>query len=227
MHNMVSGLTHGIAFFIIISAVRLKTHFRSLGTWVPQGLGHQQQSHQLVQPQHPYQYLQTSERAHQTSSKSYPTADMAKTSHDQTGVQQRMPAAQATSTGEVVPHQAQQTDAISEQRKRGHESTEDIPPAPQSAEKKPRKMKKAPGKAPARQSKRKAAEVKVADEGKKALDELEDAVNWTNDETRILLDALLGPDSELYKELGANSRYAYRKVSMKFKRQLLALTKHM
>jgi hypothetical protein len=67
----------------------------------------------------------------------------------------------------------------------------------------------------------------VANEGRKALDKLEDAVNWTNDEIRILLDALLGPDSKLYKELGANSRYAYRKVSMKFKRQLLALTKHM
>ncbi|KAG1792522.1 uncharacterized protein HD556DRAFT_1444519 [Suillus plorans] len=119
----------------------------------------------------------------------------------------------ARATGEAVPHEAPHPDVISEQRKRGHDSIEDVPPAPQSAEKKPRKTKKAPAKTPAKQSKRKAAKVKVADEGKKALEELEDAVNWTNNETRILLDALLGPDSELYKELGANSRYAYRKVS--------------
>ncbi|KAG2126427.1 hypothetical protein BD769DRAFT_1668436 [Suillus cothurnatus] len=118
---------------------------------------------------------------------------MAKTSHNQTGVQQLMSVAQANSTGEAVPHQAQQTDAISEQRKHGHESTEDIPPAPQSAEKKSCKMKKAPKKASAKQSKQKAAEVKVANEGKK---------HWTN--WKML---------ELHKELGANSRHAYRKVS--------------
>ncbi|KAG2343766.1 hypothetical protein BDR05DRAFT_999689 [Suillus weaverae] len=62
-----------------------------------------------------------------------------------------------------------------------------------------------------------AAKVKPTEDGKKALEELEESVDWTNDETRILLDALLGPDSKLYTELGTNAKYTYRKVSqMKF-----------
>lgn len=106
-------------------------------------------------------------------------------------------------------------------------STEDVPPVPQSTEKKPRKTKNAPRKAPAKQLKQTAAKTKATEDGKKALEELEESVNWTNDETRILLEALLGPDSELYTELGTNAKYAYRKVSVKFERHLFTLMKYL
>ncbi|KAG2070302.1 hypothetical protein BDR04DRAFT_1155708 [Suillus decipiens] len=93
------------------------------------------------------------------------------------------------------------------------QSTEDMPLVPQSTERKPHKTTKAPQKAPVKQLKQRAAKVQVAKDGKKALEKLEESFNWTNNEMRILLDALLGPDSELYKELHTNAKYAYRKVS--------------
>ncbi|KAG1810857.1 uncharacterized protein BJ212DRAFT_1483992 [Suillus subaureus] len=86
-----------------------------------------------------------------------------------------------------------------------------MPPVPQSTEKKPRKTKNASWKASVKQLKQTAAKTKATEDGKKALEGLEESVNWTNDETRILLKALLGPDSELYMELGTNAKYAYRK----------------
>ncbi|KIK72249.1 hypothetical protein PAXRUDRAFT_29323 [Paxillus rubicundulus Ve08.2h10] len=171
-------------------------------TWVPQDSAYQQQHvwppHQLQQPlqsQHQYQTPQTPG-----------------------GVQQQYHMPVGRATGEVAPYQVQsppiaalqplQPDSINERRKCSCDITEDIQTA-QSDEKKPRNTKKDSAKAPAKQPKQKAAEGKVADNSKKALEELEDAVNWTNNKTKILLDTLLGPDSELYKELGSNARYAY------------------
>ncbi|KAG1804016.1 hypothetical protein EV424DRAFT_1581703 [Suillus variegatus] len=185
-----------------------------LGSWVPRNSGHHQQPQQPAHPQQQYQNPQTS----------------VKISRNEIGV--------AQPTGEAVQNwTSPQQDVISEQRKRDRDSTEDmpsetqnaekkhrmtnsttgstedVPPVPQSTEKKPRKTKNAPRKAPAKQLKQTAAKTKATEDGKKALEELEESVNWTNDETRILLEALLGPDSELYTELGTNAKYAYRKVS--------------
>ncbi|KAG2746870.1 hypothetical protein P692DRAFT_20819965 [Suillus brevipes Sb2] len=102
-------------------------------------------------------------------------------------------------TGEVVQNRTSpQQDVISEQRKRDPDSTEDMSPEtqnaekkhqmtnmPQSIEKKPRKMKNAPQRALVKQLKQMAAKTKATEDGKKALEELEESVNWTNDETRI------------------------------------------
>jgi len=115
-----------------------------------------------------------------------------------------------------VPTLTQLPNIVSEQQL-GKRGTEDVPVVTPSAKKKPRNTStgKTPGSTSvAKQSKRKVAEIKVTDDGNKALEELEESVNWSTHETNILLEELLGADSELYKELGSNARYAYRKVSM-------------
>jgi len=49
-------------------------------------------------------------------------------------------------------------------------------------------------------------------EGDQAMAQFEDQGQWSDDDTRLLLETLLGNDSELYDKLMTNAKYAYKKV---------------
>ncbi|KAG2063418.1 hypothetical protein BDR04DRAFT_1189497 [Suillus decipiens] len=182
-----SGLTHA----------RLKTHFYSLGNWVPRDSGHHRQSQQPVQAQKQYQNLQTPVRAYQTSS--YRGPNKVKISCNPIGL--------AQPTGVVQNWTLPQPDIISEQKKRSRDSIEDMPPRKaQNAEKKhqmmnnttdsaedmplvPQSAVKRPGTSQA--AKTESSQVQAVEDGQKAIEKLEEPVNWINNETRILLDAPL------------------------------------
>ena len=49
-------------------------------------------------------------------------------------------------------------------------------------------------------------------EGDQAMAQFEDQGQWSDDDTKLLLETLLGNDSELYDKLMTNAKYAYKKV---------------
>ncbi|KAG2743575.1 hypothetical protein P692DRAFT_20879011 [Suillus brevipes Sb2] len=79
---------------------------------------------------------------------------------------------------------------------------------------KPRKDIKTPPKqsAPAKVSKRKST-AKSKAEGNQAIAKLEDQGNWSDEDTKLLLETLLGSDSQLYEKLMVNAKYVYKKVA--------------
>ncbi|KAG2128663.1 uncharacterized protein EDB93DRAFT_1256612 [Suillus bovinus] len=79
---------------------------------------------------------------------------------------------------------------------------------------KPQKDIKTPPKqsAPAKVLKRKST-AKSKAEGNQAIAKLEDQGNWSDEDTKLLLETLLGSDSQLYEKLMVNAKYVYKKVA--------------
>lgn len=63
----------------------------------------------------------------------------------------------------------------------------------------------------AKASKRKGTAKTKAD-GDQAIAKLEDQGNWSDGDTKVLLEILLGGESELYEKLMTNAKYVYQKV---------------
>jgi hypothetical protein len=78
---------------------------------------------------------------------------------------------------------------------------------------KPRKDVKTPLKqfAPVKVLERKST-AKSKAEGNQAMAKLKDQGNWSDEDTKLLLETLLGSDSQLYKKLMVNAKYVYKKV---------------
>ncbi|KAG2070287.1 hypothetical protein BDR04DRAFT_1118471 [Suillus decipiens] len=50
-------------------------------------------------------------------------------------------------------------------------------------------------------------------EGDQAIAKLEDQGNWSDEDMKLLLETLLGSDSQLYEKLMVNAKYVYKKVA--------------
>lgn len=63
-------------------------------------------------------------------------------------------------------------------------------------------------------SKRKAtgAKLKTKVEGEQAMTRLEEDGRWSDEDTKLLLETLLGGDSEFYEGLAGNAKHVYKKV---------------
>ncbi|KAG0693406.1 hypothetical protein DFH29DRAFT_1007315 [Suillus ampliporus] len=57
--------------------------------------------------------------------------------------------------------------------------------------------------------------LKTKVEGEQAITQLEDDGYWSDKDTKLLLETLLGSDSKFYKGLAGNAKHVYQKISEK------------